>query len=112
MFDQLDDLTVSTVLSPPLAVERLLPILVAALGGDHATPGAGLGWRMASLQTLERCIAALEARLADGEGGYGNTLHKLHRASVKSDLRTARILERLEIEDVPDEVVDHALDEQ
>jgi hypothetical protein len=53
---------------------------------------------MASLQTLERRIAALEARLADVEGGYGDTLYKLHRASVKADLRTARILERLEIE--------------
>jgi hypothetical protein len=51
---------------------------------------------MASLQTLERRIAALEARLADVEGGYGDTLYKLHRASVKADLRTARILERLE----------------
>jgi hypothetical protein len=53
---------------------------------------------MASLQTLERRIATLEARLADVEGGYGDTLYKLHRASVKADLRTARILERLEIE--------------
>jgi predicted DNA-binding transcriptional regulator YafY len=42
---------------------------------------------MASRQTLERRIAALEARLADVEGGYGDTLYKLHRASVKADLR-------------------------
>jgi hypothetical protein len=67
---------------------------------------------MASLQTLERRIAALEARLADVEGGYGDTLCKLHRASVKADLRTARILERLGIEGVSDEVVDQALDAQ
>ena len=67
---------------------------------------------MASLQTLERRIAALEARLADVEGGYGDTLYKLHRASVKADLRTARLLERLGIEDVSDEVVDQALDAQ
>jgi hypothetical protein len=56
---------------------------------------------MASLQTLERRIAALEARLADVEGGYGDTLYKLHRASVKADLRTARILERLESRTCP-----------
>ncbi len=67
---------------------------------------------MASLQTLERRIAALEARLADVEGGYGDTLYKLHHASVKAELRTARILERLEIEDVSDEAIDQALDEQ
>ena len=67
---------------------------------------------MASLQTLERRIAALEARLADAEGGYGDTPYKLHRASVKADLRTARILKRLDIEDVSDEDIDQALDEQ
>ncbi len=63
---------------------------------------------MASLQTLERRILALEARLADVEGGHGDTPYKLHRASVKADLRTAKILERLEIDDV----IDEALDEQ
>jgi hypothetical protein len=51
-------------------------------------------------------VGALEARLADVEGGYGDTLYKLHRASVKADLRTARILERWEIEDVSDEAID------
>lgn len=55
-------------------------------------------------------ILALEARLADVEGGYGDTLDKLHRASVKADLRTARILERLDLQDVSVEEVDNALD--
>lgn len=67
---------------------------------------------MASMQTLERRIAALEARLADVEGGYGDTLYKLHRASVKADLRTAKLLQRLEIADVTEADVDEALDEQ
>ncbi|MDQ3152776.1 MAG: hypothetical protein M3R63_14040 [Actinomycetota bacterium] len=66
---------------------------------------------MASLQTLERRILALEARLADVEGGYGDTLYKLHRASVKADLRTAKILQRLEIPDISEEI-DAVLDEQ
>ena len=65
---------------------------------------------MASLHTLERRILALEARLADVEGGYGGTLHKLHRGSVKAELRTAKILERLEIQDVTDEEIDAVLD--
>jgi len=67
---------------------------------------------MASLQTLERRILALEARLADVEGGYGDTLYKLHRASVKTDLRTAKLLQHFEIEDVSDEEVDTVLDEE
>jgi hypothetical protein len=67
---------------------------------------------MASLQTLERRILALEARLADVEGGSGDTRYKLHRSSVKTDLRIAKILKRLEIDDVSDEEIDTALDEQ
>jgi hypothetical protein len=67
---------------------------------------------VAPLRTLERRILALEARLAAVEGGYGDTLHKLHRASVKADLRTTKILQRLEIDDVSDEEIDAALDEQ
>ena len=66
---------------------------------------------MASLHALERRILALEARLADVEGGYGDTLYKLHRASVKADLRAAKILERLGVEDVSDDEVDAALDQ-
>lgn len=46
---------------------------------------------MASLQTLD-------------------TLYKLHRTSIKADLRTAKILERFDIEDVSDEEIDNALD--
>jgi len=67
---------------------------------------------MASLQTLERRIVALEARLAEIEGGYGDTLYKLHRASVKTDLRMARVLNRLEIEDVSDDDIDAAMDRE
>jgi hypothetical protein len=61
---------------------------------------------------LERRILALEARLADLEGGYGETLYKLHRASVKSDLRMGRVLAHLNIADVSDEEIDAALDEE
>jgi hypothetical protein len=46
------------------------------------------------------------------EGGYGDTLYKLHWTSVKADLRTVKILERLEIEDVSDEEIDNASDEE
>jgi uncharacterized coiled-coil protein SlyX len=66
---------------------------------------------VASLQTLERRILALEARLAEVEGGYGDTIYKLHRASVKADLRMSKILNRLDILDVSDDEVDAAMDE-
>jgi hypothetical protein len=49
--------------------------------------------------------------LADVEGGYGDTLYRLHRASVKADLRMAKLLDHLNIGDVLDEEVDNALDE-
>ena len=45
-------------------------------------------------------------------GGYGDPLYKLHRASVKADLRTAKILQRLEIPDISEEEIDAVLDEQ
>jgi len=66
---------------------------------------------MASIQTLERRIQALEARLADVEGGYGNTPYKLHRAAVRSDLRLARVLDHLQLADVTDDEVDAVLDQ-
>lgn len=66
---------------------------------------------MASLQTLERRILALEARLADVEGGYGQTPYELRRASVRNDLRMQRMLASMRIDDVSDDEVDAELDE-
>jgi hypothetical protein len=54
---------------------------------------------------------ALEARLADIEGGYGETLFQLHRASVRTDLRMSKILDRFDIPDVTEKEIDAALDE-
>jgi len=69
---------------------------------------------MTSLQTLERRILALEARLADveAEAGCGDTLYELYRASARADLRAAKILQRLEIQDISEEEIDAALDEE
>jgi hypothetical protein len=67
---------------------------------------------VASIQTLERRILALEARLADLEGGHGKTLYQLPRASVKNYLRWGRMLEHLKIDDVSEDDVDAVLDEQ
>lgn len=66
---------------------------------------------MASLQTLERRILALEARLADVEGDYGQTLYELRRASVRNDLHMQRVVASMRIDDVSGEKVDAELDE-
>jgi len=63
-----------------------------------------------SLRSLEQRVRALEARIAEVEGGYGDTLYQLPRASVKNDLRIARVLGRLDLGDVTDDEVDAALD--
>ena len=64
------------------------------------------------MASLERQIIALESRLAEIEGGYGDTLYRLHRASVKADLRMGRVLEQLKVEDVSDDDIDRAMDEE
>jgi hypothetical protein len=67
---------------------------------------------VASIQTLERRIAALEARLADIEGGYGDILYHLRRASIKSEFRLGKIRDHLHIDDVTEGDVDNVLDEE
>ena len=61
---------------------------------------------VASIQTLE-----LEARLADLEGGYGETLYQLHRESVRNKLGMTRMLAHLGLGAVSDDEVDAELDE-
>lgn len=65
---------------------------------------------MASIHSLELRIAALEARLQEVEGGYGNTLYRLRRSTVKTDLRLAKVMEHLNVADVSDAEVDEVLD--
>lgn len=67
---------------------------------------------MASIHTLERRIAALEARLADVEGGYGDTLYKLHRHSVGTDLTLGRIAQHLGVTAATDDEIDATLEQE
>lgn len=60
---------------------------------------------MASLNTLERRIAALEARLADIEGGYGDTLYMLHRHAVGTNLTLGRIAQQLGVTPATDDEI-------
>jgi hypothetical protein len=67
---------------------------------------------MASLQTLELRIAALEARLAEVEGGYGDAIYKTHRRLMKHELRWVKLFEHFNIRDVSEDDVDEALDQE
>jgi hypothetical protein len=64
-----------------------------------------------SLQTLERRMAALEARLADVEGCYGETIYKLHRMSIKTSFDVTKIINHLGLEPATEADVDNVLDE-
>lgn len=67
---------------------------------------------MASIQTLERRIAALEARLADVEGGYGETIYHLHRRAVRTELGVQKLLGHFKIEGPTDDEVDEVLEQE
>lgn len=67
---------------------------------------------MASLNTLERRIGALEARLADIEGGHGDTLYKLHRHAVGTDLTVGRIAQHLGVTPATGDEIDTALEQE
>jgi hypothetical protein len=56
-------------------------------------------------------MAALEARLADVEGGYGETIYKLHRMSIKTSLDVTKIINHLGLEPATEADVDNVLDE-
>lgn len=64
-----------------------------------------------SIHALTRRIEALEARLADVEGGYGQTLYKLHRHAVRTDIAVTRMLTHLGITAPTDEEIDAVIDE-
>jgi hypothetical protein len=63
-----------------------------------------------SLRSLEQRVRALEARIAEVEGGYGDTLYQLHRGSVGNHLGISRILQHLGLPDVTENEIDSVLD--
>lgn len=64
---------------------------------------------MASLQTLERRLA-LESRVGEIEGGYGETVYKLHRKVVKLELGQDRILGHLGLNSVTEDEIDASIE--
>jgi hypothetical protein len=66
---------------------------------------------MANVSLLERRLALVEARLAELESAYGDTLYKLHRRAIMTDLNVAKVLDHLGIASATDIEVDAALEE-
>jgi uncharacterized coiled-coil protein SlyX len=66
---------------------------------------------MASIQTLEQRVRALEARLAEVEGGYANTLYRLQRDVVGTRLDIRKVLTHLSIPATTEDEIDAVLDE-
>jgi hypothetical protein len=52
---------------------------------------------VANVSLLERRLALVEARLAELESAYGDTLYKLHRRAIMTDLNVAKVLDHLGI---------------
>ncbi|MBV9012122.1 MAG: hypothetical protein JO272_08730 [Pseudonocardiales bacterium] len=61
---------------------------------------------MASLATLEQRIRALEARLAEVEGGYGDTLYRLRRDSIATRIDLGRLLDQAGVARATNEEID------
>lgn len=66
---------------------------------------------MASPRHTAERLTAVEARIADIESGYGQTIYRLERRTVRTELGVARILQHLGLAPVDDEHVDQVLDE-
>jgi hypothetical protein len=64
------------------------------------------------MRTTEARLRAVEARLAEIEGGYGESIYPLHRGTVQANLGISRVLQHLGLPQVTDDEVDAALDEQ
>jgi hypothetical protein len=67
---------------------------------------------MAPQQHLEHRVAAVETRLTEVEGGYGEVMYTMHRRLMKHELRWVRMFEHFGIQDVSDDAVEEALDQE
>lgn len=62
--------------------------------------------------TIERRVSALEARVADIENSYGETLYELQRRTIRTDLNIQKILAHLAVSPATEADVDAELDQQ
>lgn len=66
---------------------------------------------MASLASLEQRIRALESRLAEVEGGYGDTLYRVRRDTVAMRIDVGRLLDQAGLPQASAAEIDAVLDE-
>lgn len=67
---------------------------------------------MPSLDSLQKQIRALEARLLDLEGGHSETLYRLRRESVATRIDLGAVLSRMDLAPATDEQIDAVLDSE
>lgn len=95
-----------------LVLGRSSPVVLVPLIA-YGCPGRNivyrLGWVVANITLLERRLALVEARLAELESAYGDTLYKLHRRVVMTDLNAVKVLDHLGIATATDDDVDPVL---
>ncbi len=65
-----------------------------------------------SLHVLEQRLRVLEARVAEIEGGFGETLYQVSRTQVRHGILLERIAQRLDVALPSDDEVDQALDDR
>jgi hypothetical protein len=66
---------------------------------------------MASPASLEQRIRALEPRLAEVEGGYGDPLYRVCRETIATRIGLGRLLDQAGLPQASDEEIDAVLDE-
>jgi len=67
---------------------------------------------MPSLHAMEARIAALEARIADIEGGYGQTLYRNRRDLVGLRIEVGSLLDQAGLSRATDARIDAVLDQE
>lgn len=67
---------------------------------------------MVSSHSLEHRVAAVEERLNDVEGGFGETICKLHRRTVRNELGITRLLDHFDLARPTEDEVDAKLDDE
>lgn len=64
-----------------------------------------------SLHTIEQRVRALESRVADVEGGYGQTLYDLQRRTTGLEITLGRMAAAMGVAAASQDEIDAALDQ-
>ena len=81
-------------------------------GKSPFTPELSVPYRLSVLACRRRSSIVCDSPGVGAVPTATFTAWRLHRASVKADLRMARVLKQLNVEDVSDDDVENAMDEE